>query len=598
MAATPFRITINPTPASASAAKEYPCLSWQKVDQGRPLSIAWNKGFRKGMGQAVYQGDNERCLSANWLDVSAPPYIRLFPGASAVISGLTGLDLSFPLHWIPAKQPDGTNVLYLFNGTRRFKINRDANTLTANVTIASVVYGRPAFFEGSWRIPRGESVACATLTISNGADTGGTDANGFTPLAATFASNFATVQDGTTAKIAKSSLNIISLSSDFASFVGAFEAGDSSLNVTDLLEWQGELLVIKADGPRRFSVAGDSIPLQRFVGANLSSGTYEGSNSHVHGPYAYWVAQSGIWRLFGEFIFPVGFESDPDYFSDSTDFIDDAVNWKSVVAYGRWIYATRGKQLWQGYIEDDGKVTWLSALVMDGLTTMRLAIDDTPALWLIGIGTAAAIKITLQADGSTRSALDVARAAAAAGTAVFVLPKADFDFADRLKQLRRLWVITEAMANSTLSLRVQRDGAAVATVGATITTSGFFERIPTPGTDDTAREFRAQLSWAWTGTSDSRIRAFGMDCHTLDLYRAQIPLTKKAVRGFSGGIRGLLKQLRDLQQAQLVNVKEPELNTTFSGYVMSVSEQTVDEEGGEGIGYMVDVLIERAAIPA
>lgn len=604
MAAPPYRITINPTPTSTTTAVEYPCSSWEKVDQGKPLTRVWDKGFRDGMGLSVDDG-TDRSLIPFFLDVSAPPYVRLDPGVT-FISSLTGLDTSLPLYTISAKQPNGVNILYVFNGTYRYKINRDAATLLDVITTASVVYGRPALFEGSWRIARGPSVDAATLTIANDSGSGvGTSDDTLTALTSIKALHFATVQNASVAQIAKAGnnagtvTNTISLSSDFATFAGGFEVGDTSLAITDLLDWQGELLVIKADGPRRFSVEGDSLPISRFNEANLNSPTYDGANSAVHGPYGYWVSAPSLRRIWNEQITDIGFETYKKYYADAADLIDDSVSWNSIVTKNRWAYGGRGTRAYQGYIENDGTITWLSA-IMVSVATVKVALDDTPALWVFSAVTSTqAARLPLQADGSTRSVLGTARGINET-TRTMTLPKLNFGTADRLKQLRRMWAILEGMSTCTFQFQAERDGAAVQNVGSGITASGLTEAIPTPGTNDTFRELRPRFTLATTGStgSDSRVRALGIDCHTLDVYRAVIPLRPDTVKGYSGGIKGLLKKLRHLQGAQRVAVKEPEVNETFTGYILSVSEKVVGAEGGAGVGYDVSVLIERAEAPA
>ena len=79
------------------------------------------------------------------------------------------------------------------------------------------------------------------------------------------------------------------------------------------------------------------------------------------------------------------------------------------------------------------------------------------------------------------------------------------------------------------------------------------------------------------------------------------------MRGYALGIQGSLQQLRTLQNAQLVAVKEPELDSTRNGYILASRAQTswfhpgeklVGAEGGRGVGYEVIVTIEFFDIPA
>src|SRR5207249_3562667 len=349
---------------------------------------------------------------------------------------------------------------------------------------------------------------------------------------------------------------------------------------------------------------------------HLQASAYDGSNSHGHGTYAYWVTTSGIWRIFGDSIIPMGFESDLQYFA-TTDLFVHSTAWISVTAFGRWLYASRGSQVWQGFIHEDGLVTWFGAIVnLTSTSIVKVQLDDGPALWCCSsdLGTPTIRRMPLQADGSIRASLGSTRGAdgVAGVTATLQLGTDDFGQPDHIKQMRRFWVITEdgsaPSMGSTLTLQVERDGGSVEAVGANITTTGFTERTWTVGTNDTFREARFSLKLVVpTSALDTRIRAFGYEAHTPSIYQAKIPLTPDSVRGYALGIQGSLQQLRTLQNAQRVAVKEPELDATRNGYILASranvswfhpGEKLVGAEGGRGVGYEVIVTIEFFDIPA
>jgi len=156
---------------------------------------------------------------------------------------------------------------------------------------------------------------------------------------------------------------------------------------------------------------------------------------------------------------------------------------------------------------------------------------------------------------------------------------------------------------------VQRDGVTTdQNVGAVVTGNGFAERTLTVGTNDLF--YTARFGFNVTNmdsSTDPRVRAWGYEVHTPSIYQAKIPLTPDSVRGYALGIQGSLQQLRTLQNAQRVAVKEPELDSTRNGYILASRAQTywfhpgeklVGAEGGRGVGYEVTVTIEFFDIPA
>jgi len=591
------RITIN--------GVEYPCSEWHEIERGESLNRVWSEGFYDGIGESRVRSPR-RCFVANYLDVTSPPYIRLAQSWTT-ISGATGLDTTLPVYHFRAQQPNGTNVIYFLNGDRRFKVNRDNNTIIEIIQVANVIYGRPALFNGSWRLARGQTVVSVTITVNNGAGTDVVTGMGVN------ARHFANIQAGGVSNIAMASAtNQVSLSTDAVTFGGSFSVGDTSFGISDLLESQSELMVVKPDGPRRFDPNGNSLPVQRFTSANLQTSVYDGSNSHSHGPYTYWITASSMWRIFGDSMTQVGFESDPQYLSAGSgmDSIQSNPQWLSVYGYGRWLYASKGGQTFQAFIRDDGTLQWYGALLNEQSTAIeRCIVDDGPALWVAS--GSSFFRMTLQLDGSTRASLGSARGPNLAGvTAYFRLGLDDFGVPDRQKQARRMWILLEATGGESYQLIIQRDGVTTdQNVGAAITsTDGLTERTFTVGTNDLFYTARFGYNVSNMGTlNDARVRAWGYEVHTPSIYQAKILLTPDSVRGYALGIQGSLQQLRTLQNAQRVAVKEPELDATRNGYILASranvswfhpGEKLVGAEGGRGVGYEVIVTIEFFDIPA
>lgn len=622
---TPFRITID--------GKEYPCTKWGEVEKGKSIERVYKDGYPDGIGESHVKSD-KRCLFAHWIDLTSPPYQRLYPSVTQIAVTLSVADQ--PLYAIRTQSTDGTPIplLYLFQTNLARKIRLDTNVVIYETTNANTIYGRPALYDGAWRIPRGDKISSTDATNYAEAATltpglvGAAYATEFASIEAGIkARHFATIVDEGVSKLARAFSNslgvatgeaahriaLASSATGFATTDVGFEVGDSSLPISDLLVSQGELEVIKPDGPYRFSPDGTSLPQQALVQTQLELNAYRGSNSHAHGPYTYWIDPSGLWRIYNDTMTPVDYGSDLAYCSfGQTDL--PAFSWNSVVAFGRWLYATNSSQLWQGYIEDDGKVKWFGPIIhrpeagsSSNITRVVMipgGTDDTgPILFYLEL--VKLYRINLMGDGSTRQALNVNRGIATAANIVPRLMQGtdDFDMPDRLKQARRFWILVEKLseASGTMQGRAIMDGGAEASIGASpnITANGLTEKIWTPGTADTFRE--AQFGYQHSvvsGTSDPRVRAWGVEVRTPSIYQAEIPLTPESVVGFSGGIRGMLKRLRDLQNAQLVAIKEPEINSTFNGYVMKVIEEATPAEGGEGVGYNVKVLVQRFTIPA
>lgn len=602
MATTPLRITLD--------GKEYPCKEFVEAQKADKIERVWPDGFWDGIGESRVRSPR-RCLYAHFMDLTSPPYVRLIP-APVSIGVSSGPDVAtpFPFYFLQGRQPNATNVVYMLIGSYRVKINRDTNAIIYTTQDnASDIYGRSTYFESGIYLAKGDQRDAATLTIANGSpDT-------ITAITGIKAKHFAKLQDQGVSKLARSFLNFLQLSPDGSTWsTTSFEVGDSSLPTSDMLESQGEIIVIKPDGPYKFDPQGNSLPLQRFVGSNLTTSVFNGSNSHGHGTYAYWVDQAALWRILGDNVLPVGFESDPQYFATANVDIVANSQWRSVTAYGRWLYATRSGQLWQGFIKDDGTVQWYGAIWNESTNSaLRCNIDagvgTGPALWLASSttpGFTTFYRFDLQLDGSMRSVIGSSRGAQSGSVPTFRFGTDDFDKPDRTKQLRRFWVITEGfVAGDILQLQAELDGAAAQNVGTTITTNGLIEKVPTAtssgtvlASSDSFREARIGFKFTgFAGTSDPRIRAMGVECLTPPIYKATIELTPESVRGYQRGIQGMLQDLRELQNGQRVELKAPELDATRTSYITSVQEKVVGKEL-DTVGYEVEVLAEVMTIPS
>jgi hypothetical protein len=214
-------------------------------------------------------------------------------------------------------------------------------------------------------------------------------------------------------------------------------------------------------------------------------------------------------------------------------------------------------------------------------------------------------KFELQDDGSFRGAFDTTNRGIA-NTAIthrFWFSKVDGGprFARYNKQWRTLWVLTEGewSSETPLQLIAHMDGASTSiNVGNTITSATYTESAWVVGTNDKARYIIPGLELVTGGSysnEDSRIRAFGVEGVSPTVYRAQIDLTPRGLTSLGTGksYEDLLKNLRDLKGGVAVTIVAPDTNTGFTGYVVGLDEQLVNDEEGEGIGYIVNALITR-----
>lgn len=605
----------------------YPCDAWEATDQGKDLSVAWMDGYWDGAAESRYlpAKPNKYFYAHGW-DMTSPPYARLALSLTAITGFTNTLTAEYPLYIVADVQPAGsvsppagTNLVYIFQADRVWKINRDTMTQIYSTARAGVNYGRPARFEGYWYIPRGDK-------RSQNDGTGYPDATRLTPLDAgneateihanaqlnVKARHFAVLQDQGISYLCRAfsssaggAANRIekSASGGFTASPGDIgtEVGQQDYSIADLLIYQGELLVIKPNGPYLFDPEGNSQPLQDYVGSSPEASFQVGSNSDVVGAYAYWPHTSGFWRIFGSALLPAGFEADPRFMiRNASDEIDQTDRWEAVCGYGRWLYAVRGNLIWQGYIQNDGLPIWHGAIYdLGAATTVYIGLLEgktallPPELWVFA-STAVGVA-TLSADGSTRTASSSSRGVAHMADYPLRMPDIDWDLPHRLKQLRKLWFLWEGLTASGITIQpvVQRDGAAAQNWGAALTTTGYHENTGVMGTSDTFRSFRPGVDASGgVSATDPRLRAWGADAVSSTIWKATILLSNKELVGFSEGINGSLQNFRTLRDGIGVEVQGPGWVSSVLMHLtrMSVKQTSVDEF--ENPEYTVDLQFE------
>ena len=106
------------------------------------------------------------------------------------------------------------------------------------------------------------------------------------------------------------------------------------------------------------------------------------------------------------------------------------------------------------------------------------------------------------------------------------------------------------------------------------------------GTNDTAYSVIPTTTVTTNGsytpaTADPRTRSWGVQGVSPTIYSVHIPLTDKAMKGFSIGIRGARSKLRNLKNGQTISVRAPKDSSSFSGQIVAVDEEI--KNGDEAI---------------
>ncbi len=601
----PFQITID--------GLNYQAIDWRTVESAEVLERNYDKGFIGGAGvfsEDAQTGPGQFYMARN-LDCFTYPYLRLRP--KTIRTTLGDVDGQKPTYFFVDEDSGGREYLYVLQDRFAKKYDIAANALDETKDFgAGAVCGQPILYEGFWRVPLGETVRAvhlATVAVPVTLDA-------WTSVANTdeqrFFTHYAHHQSEGVAQVAAShnddpvvspnKANQVSFSAslDTPAFGDSVEVGDSTLEITGLQSVAGQIFVAKPDAPWRLSNdgGGNAYPIMEFVGKQkfLSGYTGEdGARSASAGPYFYWTSSSGLWRIIGDNARPIDVASNRRFTGIALDALTPSFlgRWNSMATWGRWAYATDTTTgLWQGYIEEDGSITW-GANLLNISATMNVGIvgtKDNPLLFVldpVGIG-GRLFHMELEEDGSTRKILTPGQnrgnGEGAAESGQIWMPETTFgQNGEKNLQLRGGWLeVDDLDAECTLTLRVHRDRAVTSTVvGASITNAdgdGRHELKMTPGTNDTFRRLipalRMAVSSDWDeDNGDVRVRGFGFRCVTPHVYAITIPLDGQAMRGSSSSRFDAIRNLRNLKSGFSVTVKEPGLNATFTGYITDVQEQ-------------------------
>ena len=598
-------------------AVEYPCEQWETVDRPRTLKESWRDGWIGGMGEYLRRHRDTFYISSNF-DTSTYPFVRLRPLLNNSIS-INPTATSDPIYGLVAEDSAGAEYLYIF-GTKTvaelIKIKLSDHSSVETTTFgANSKAGRPAVFNGDIYLPLGDSVDAQKITTVS---TGATDT--FSTLTGDKALAFAVMNDEQTSKIWRaSSTNKVDVSSTGAtgSWGGSgsqFDVGDTTLAINDMINFQGELLISKPDAPWRFGgVSGDSLQGQAFpvidlVGRSTSLTGSFGSAMSAAGGFAYWGHGSGIWRIFGTSAKPIDPLARPDWVGAALDTQVPVYfgQWDSVAIYGRWIYVTNVTDLFYGYIQEDGTVTW-HGILYNSTNFLRCFIvggeTEGPALWVVNSSGAAsggtAERINLQEDGSVRGIVTPAAGRGSASlTAQIWMPNIDFGEPNVEKQLSYMaGEFDNIDSDTTVTFRVHRDRSFSSdVVGSSFTSGGLVEQSWTAGTNDTFREVMASVRFvtgAGYSNKDPRCRSLTIGAVTPYVYKAVLPITPDGLDGFSSSVESAHTTLTQLKSGASIAIRPPGFNTTFTGYIVAVRERTTGTETGPGVGHEMEITIRR-----
>jgi hypothetical protein len=610
--ATLKSITIN--------GERYPCNEWVSEQSGQVIRHEWENGFLGGMGHLTRDSDDGYYVS-NGFDATNFPYLRLRPGADVSLTLTSyGADSKEGTYGFIEQDTNAVDYLYILNGQYAWKINLSGTPVVDGANPGkdfggTAVAGRPVLFDDGtsslWRVSLGVNDNAQELTTV--ATTGNADTwNMLDDPTGLQASHFALIQDGAVLKLARTlaaggHLSKVDLSTDADTFGDDFEVGEGTLVPADFLEAQGELMVLKDTGIWRFTVDGVARPIMGFHGrgatVNKSRVHFDGVNSWQTGPYTYWTHSTGLWRIVRNGAKTIGPEADPKWKTLTLDGftpLKPGGNWHSFVSWGEWAYATFYDSLFHGRIQGDGTVLWHGVLFRAADSVLRCVLDETgPSLWVGDQSSAKIHQFSLDDDGSPKTTFGSKRGAASTSFQ-FWFPRINAG-AGRLReqvQWRFMWCILENMPSNTAHAPVQlafhKDGATASTnLGNTLTTDGRNTVAWTLGSNDLAYEIQPTIKITTAAgyapaTEDLRIRAFGVEGVAPQTYRVEIPLTKDELRGVGNlGVEGALKALRALKSAAQVNVREPGMNDTFSGYIKDIEEQALPE------GWLLTLRVQR-----
>jgi hypothetical protein len=464
--------------------------------------------------------------------------------------------------------------------------------------------GRPVYANGKWYIPVGDSI-----NVRRGDTIGATvdswvDA-GFAAL------HMCTYQNGAQAGFARAhttnKVDITYDTGDLSDWSGDdFPVGDTSTKITDLNEFNGELIVSKEDVAYQFDSEGTSRPIGTFKNRAYVDAD-NGRGTKIWIDRAFIPSNQGLDRyVIGQRLMGVGVNRIPG-FRDVPGITSPRNRRHAYVeAIGHSIYVQLNGGELTGLLHarhrEAGDPTG-GELVYNHVLEIPLSkgmyVDSRNNLWSKGASASETDRdirvIELDDNGGLQKAL---RRGQASSVHEFWFDETDFTHPDESKQFASLMIETSNWATgASLQASIYRDDGSVEDVGSAITSATLTELTWTVGTSDTGRRGRLRLALTTDGTytpltSDPLILHVTAKARTPTVYEGTIDASPEALVGHTYDAAETLKMLRRLVSAGFKNVGEPDVETQFTGEVVAVRERMI-QRGDKQEAYEIPVLIRR-----
>jgi len=322
-------ITINTVRyALARDLKDRPGLAWnvvgveseQEGEPGEVVTARWDHGWFAGIGETKRLGsDTAGCSFTEQMDVSNYGYARLTELNATLTPSNAPSDL--PTYFFEAT--DGTTwFVYMVCGRYVYKMSVSGTTITNREEVdngASAAAGHPDYFEGKVYVPLGSAVVLDELTTVATPPTADTwTAAGATVVGYAFARAMGT---GNAAKlwrgVATNRVDGVATApltganwSGGATGATGFEVGDSSQQITNLVDTGVMMLVAKRDGLYRFDPSGiaNKLPLPEMIDNDNGTGLVALPGTEL----ALYNHRSGLYMINGTRVTAIGPDTNPN----------------------------------------------------------------------------------------------------------------------------------------------------------------------------------------------------------------------------------------------------------------------------------------------
>ena len=472
----------------------------------------------------------------------------------------------------------------------------------ASVYVAGGVAGQPVKANGKWYVPMDAVNSRRLDTIGTLLDTWAD--------AGWAADHLSSYQQGATPTFARSIDNAVSLCLDtgnLTSWGATFStAGDTSTDITGLVEAMGELFPAKEDNLYQSDQEGTAKPVIRSRNRGRSDAD-NGKGTYAFADIIFYPSADGLDRYrVGGSARGVGVDKIRGFRHTPNITVPLDRRHAFVVFAGESAYvifnSATSTSILQGRFrggEDPVGGEMVYNQILEIPLSMSLYVDSRNRLWIKGASVSEDDRdirvIELDDNGGLSK---VNRRGKASSVADIWLDERNWGRPYDIGQLARAVIETENWATgASLQLRFYRDDGTVEDVGSAITASGLTELNWTVGTKDQCRRGRPRLTMT-TGatyvplTSDPAVLSLKVIQRTPTIYQATIEATPEKMKGMKYDPKEGLKVLRKLVSAARVNILEEGINATFSGEIVGVQETLLPE------GYSITVYIKRYSVAA